>query len=41
MFPSGKETALLALLIAVAGYSIITGLVKIGEWVSSHVVWAP
>jgi hypothetical protein len=38
---SNKEIAVIAIVVAVVGYGVITGMVKFGEWAGHHLAWLP
>lgn len=38
MFPTGKELLVIMAIIAVVGWAVITGLIKLVAWVFSHIM---
>ena len=38
MFPTGKELVVMLIIIAIIGWAVITGLIKLVAWLFSHIV---
>lgn len=37
MFPSGKEIIVLLIIVAIVGWAVITGLIKLVAWLFQHI----